>query len=172
MVLEYLSVSAPTALEASLLGIDAGAARGPRPLTTVSCLPPPATQLPRCRILVVDDHEDTAITLAVLLGLSGHQTYVAHDGLEALATAAACRPDVALLDIDLPKLTGHEVARRLREQPWSHNLTLVAVTALDQELHRQESRRSGFDAHLVKPVDSHTLEVLLAALRLPRAPRA
>lgn len=127
--------------------------------------PPLATQSPRCRILVVDDNEDAAATLAVLLSLVGHQTHVAHDGLEALSAAAACRPDVVLLDLDLPKLSGHEVVRWLRAQPWGRDLTLVAVTALDQERFRLESRRSGFDAHLVKPVELRTLEGLLAALR-------
>jgi len=127
--------------------------------------PSPATSSPRCRILVVDDNEDAAATLAVLLNLIGHQTHVAHDGQEALAAAAACRPEVVLLDISLPKLSGHEVARWLRAQPWGRDITLVAVTAMDQERFRLESRRSGFDAHLVKPVDLHTLEALLAALR-------
>lgn len=130
--------------------------------------PPMATSLPRCRILVVDDNEDAAAMLAVLLDLVGHQTQVAHDGVEALAAATASRPDVVLLDISLPKLSGHEVARWLRAQPWGRDITLVAVTAQDQERFRQESRRSGFDAHLVKPVDLHTLEALLAALRALR----
>jgi CheY-like chemotaxis protein len=126
------------------------------------------TPPPRRRILVVDDNEDAAATLAVLLTLVGHQTHVAHDGQEALAAAVACQPDVVLLDISLPKLSGHEVARWLRAQPWGGNLTLVALTALDQERFRVESRRSGFDAHLVKPVDLHTLEALLAALQALR----
>lgn len=138
----------------------------------VGRMPPPVTPLPRCRILVVDDHEDTAAMLGLLLTLIGHQTQVAHDGLEALATAVAFRPDVVLLDINLPGISGHEVARKLRELPWGRELTLVAVTAMDQEPHRLESRRSGFDAHLVKPVDSHTLEALLAALRALRSASA
>lgn len=132
----------------------------------------PVTPLPRCRILVVDDHEDTAAMLGLLLALIGHQTQVAHDGLEALATTAAFRPDVVLLDINLPGLSGHEVARKLREMPSGRELMLIAVTAMDQEPHRLESRRSGFDAHLVKPVDSHTLEALLAALRALRSASA
>lgn len=130
--------------------------------------PPVAAPPPRRRVLVVDDNEDAAATLAVLLTLVGHQTHVAHDGVEAQTVAAACRPDVVLLDIGLPKLSGHEVARWLRTQPWGQDLTLVAVTALDQERFRLESRRSGFDAHLVKPVDLHTLEGLLAGLQALR----
>lgn len=130
----------------------------------------PTTPQPGWRILVVDDNEDAAATLAVLLHLAGHQTHVAHDGLAALAAAAACRPDVVLLDLDLPKLSGHEVGRRLRAQPGGHGLALVAVTAMDQELHRQESRRSGFDAHLVKPVEFNELErVMQQLLGAPRA---
>lgn len=142
----------------------AGGGRG-----VVRWQPPPVTSLPPCRILVVDDHEDTAAMLGLLLKLIGHHTQVAHDGPEALAKAAEFRPDVVLLDINLPGLSGHEVARKLRAQPWGRELTLVAVTAMDQEPHRLESRRSGFDAHLVKPVDSHTLEALLAALRALRS---
>ena len=141
-------------------------------LSAVGRVPSSVTALPRCRILVVDDHEDTAAMLGLLLTLIGHQTQVAHDGLEALATTAAFRPDVVLLDINLPGLSGYEVARKLREQPWGRELMLVAVTAMDQEPHRLESRRSGFDAHLVKPVDSHTLEALLAALRALRSASA
>jgi CheY-like chemotaxis protein len=132
---------------------------------------PPATPQPRYRILVVDDNKDAAAMLAVLLHLTGHQTHMAHDGLAALAAAAACRPDAVLLDLDLPKLSGHEVARHLRAQPGGHRLALVAVTARDQEMQRQESQRSGFDAHLVKPVDSHTLEAVLATLLARHAAR-
>jgi CheY-like chemotaxis protein len=139
---------------------------------TMGRVPSPLMPLPRCRILVVDDHEDTAAMLGLLLTLIGHHTQVAHDGLEALATGAAFRPDVVLLDLNLPGLSGYEVARKLRELPWGREVTLVAVTAMDQEPHRLESRRSGFDAHLVKPVDSHTLEALLAALRALRAASA
>lgn len=136
--------------------------------------PPPVMPLPRLRILVVDDHVDTAAMLGLVLKLIGHHTEVAHDGPQALDKAAAFQPDVVLLDINLPGPNGHEVARTLREQPWGRDLALVAVTAMDQEPHhRQESRRRGFDAHLVKPVDSHTLEALLAALRAlrPDGPR-
>ncbi len=152
MTLEHPSTGPDTAM-----GGQGPAVAPPRPALD--------TQSPRCRILVVDDNEDAAATLAVLLNLIGHQTHVAHDGQEALVAAAACRPEVVLLDISLPKLSGHEVARWLRAQPWGRDIILVAVTAMDQERFRLESHRSGFDAHLVKPVDLRTLEALLAALR-------
>lgn len=151
-----------------------GLACGGRAVTRLRPPPPlPVTPLPRLRILVVDDHVDTAAMLGLVLKLIGHHTEVAHDGPQALDKAAAFQPDVVLLDINLPGLSGHEVARTLREQPWGRDLALVAVTAMEQEPHRQESRRSGFDAHLVKPVDSHTLEALLAALQAlrPDGPR-
>ena len=80
---------------------------------------------PGRRILVVDDNEDSAGSLTILLGLAGHETHTAYDGLEAMEAAATFRPDVILLDIGLPKLNGYEVARKIREQPWGQAMVLV-----------------------------------------------
>jgi PAS domain S-box-containing protein len=117
---------------------------------------------PRRRILVVDDNADSATSLAMLLKLAGHETHKVHDGLEAVEAAAILKPDVALLDIGLPKLNGYEAARRIRQQSWAKDLVLIALTGWGQEEDRQKSRAAGFDAHLVKPVDFAALEVLLA----------
>ena len=87
----------------------------------------------------------------------------AFDGIEAIEAAATFRPDVVLLDIGLPKLNGYETARRIREQPWSNGMVLVAVTGWGQEEDRQKTREAGFDAHLVKPIDFAALTKLLAA---------
>jgi PAS domain S-box-containing protein len=113
------------------------------------------------RFLVVDDNEDSASSLALLLQISGHEIHVAHDGLEALAAAEQFRPDVALLDIGLPKLNGHDVARRIRAQPWGRGMVLVALTGWGQDVERRKSKEAGFDHHVVKPVDYAALLRLL-----------
>jgi PAS domain S-box-containing protein len=109
-----------------------------------------AVTAPR-RILIVDDNPDAASSLAMLLQLAHHETYTAHDGLEALSAAERLKPDVVLLDVQLPELDGYEVCRRIRQRPWARNVTLVAVTGLGQESDRQRSKEAGFDAHLSKP---------------------
>jgi signal transduction histidine kinase/ActR/RegA family two-component response regulator len=118
----------------------------------------------RRRVLIVDDNEDSAESLAMLLQLSGHETHVAHDGLEATEMAQCVRPDVILLDIGLPGLNGYQVCRRIREQPWGRDLTLVAVTGWGQQKDRQRAREAGFDTHIVKPVDHEDLLKLLDLL--------
>ena len=120
------------------------------------------------RILVVDDNEDAAEWLATVLSLNGHETHVAHDGLEAISVAERIRPDAVLLDIGLPRLDGYEVCRRIRAQSWGQDLLLVALTGWGQDEDRQKSKDAGFDAHLVKPVDDEVLLKLLASL--PSAP--
>ncbi len=80
------------------------------------------------RILVVDDNKDSATSLAMLLKIMGNEMNTAHDGLEALEAAERFRPEVVLLDIGLPKLSGHDVCRRIREQPWGKDMVLVALT--------------------------------------------
>ena len=114
------------------------------------------------RILVVDDNRDSAASLAMLLKISGNETATAHDGIEAVAAAESFRPDVALLDIGLPKLNGHEAARRIREQPWGKSMVLVALTGWGTEEDRRQSKAAGFDHHMVKPVDFTDLMKLLA----------
>jgi CheY-like chemotaxis protein len=118
----------------------------------------------RRRILVVDDNEDAAEWLATVLQLNGHETHVAHDGLEAVKAAERIRPDAVLLDIGLPRLDGYEACRRIRAQSWGKDLLLVALTGWGQEEDRQESRDAGFDTHLVKPVDDKVLLKLLASV--------
>ena len=117
-----------------------------------------------CRILVVDDNLDSAESLAMLLTIMGNEVVTAHDGLEALAVAAAFRPDVMLLDIGLPALDGYEVCRRIRQQAWGKGMALFALTGWGQEEDRRRSLAAGFDAHLVKPVLPATLETLLAGV--------
>jgi len=124
----------------------------------------PTTAIPR-RILVVDDNQDSATSLAELLELTGHKTHTAHDGLEAIEAAKSFRPDVVLLDIGLPKLNGYDACRKIREQPWGKGMVLIALTGWGQDEDKQKSSQAGFDAHMVKPVDHVVLAKLLAELR-------
>lgn len=104
-------------------------------------------------VLVVDDNPDSAASMATMLELLGNETRTAHDGVQALAEAATFRPDVILLDIGMPKLNGYEVARRIRQEEWGKDMTLVALTGWGQDEDRRRSREAGFDHHLVKPAD-------------------
>lgn len=113
------------------------------------------------RVLIVDDNEDGASSLARILELSGHSAQTAHDGEEAVTVAERFRPDVVLLDIGLPKLNGYEACRRIREQPWGKEMLLVAITGWGAESYRQRSREAGFDTHVVKPVKSDELLQIL-----------
>jgi len=115
------------------------------------------------RVLVVDDNIDSAESMAVLLRLHGHEVRLAHDGLAALEGADAFRPDVMFLDLDLPKMDGYEVARRLRLEPAMRYMTLVAMTGYGQEEDRQRTQDAGFQLHLVKPVDFNKVEELLSS---------
>lgn len=111
---------------------------------------------------MVDDNVDAAETLAELLELWGHTACVRHDGPAAIAATPAFAPDLVLLDIDLPGMDGHEVARRLRDEPGVKETVLVALTGFGQEDDRRRSREAGFDHHLTKPVDPEALRELLS----------
>jgi CheY-like chemotaxis protein len=112
-------------------------------------------------ILVVDDNHDAADSTAMLLRLDNHEVHVAYDAHEAIETARGLRPDVVLLDIGLPLLDGYEVARRLRGQPETRNVRLIAITGYGQPADRSRAEEAGFDAHLLKPVDLAMLQALL-----------
>ncbi len=125
----------------------------------------PAAQPARPRrILVVDDNRDAATSLAMLLQITGNETYLAHDGAAAYRALEEHRPELALLDIGLPALNGYEVCRRVREQPWGREILLFALTGWGQEEDRRKSQEAGFDGHLVKPVDYPALLALLGSL--------
>jgi CheY-like chemotaxis protein len=134
----------------------------PRVLSTPALTEPAATA--RRRILIVDDSDDGAESLAMLLEFAGHETHKAYDGLEAIEAARRLRPDAVLLDIGLPRLSGYEACRRMRQEPWGKELVLVALTGWGQEKDRRESLDAGFDEHMVKPVDHDALLQFLARL--------
>jgi len=113
------------------------------------------------RILVADDNQDAADSLAMILELGGHDVRVAHDGRAALSVAQTFRPDTVFLDIGMPHLNGYEVAQALRQEPWGSEMYLIALTGWGQESDRQRAIDAGFDRHLTKPVDTVVLEALL-----------
>jgi len=116
---------------------------------------------PRRRILVVDDNRDAAQALKLLLETDGHEVRVAADGAGGLALARQYKPEVALLDIGLPSMDGYELARRMREEPALEGTLLVAVTGYGQMHDRARASASGFNHHLVKPVEFSALQRLL-----------
>jgi signal transduction histidine kinase/response regulator RpfG family c-di-GMP phosphodiesterase len=124
---------------------------------------------PKCRILVADDLRDAVESLAMMLRLAGHDIQTAHDGLEAIQAAADFRPDVALLDIGMPRMNGYETAQSIRQHPWGKSMVLVALTGWGQEEDKRRATEAGFDHHLTKPVGPDALEKLLAAVSQVRS---
>ena len=123
----------------------------------------------RLRVLVVDDNVDAANSLAMLLALvDDHDVQVAYDGLAAIEAAQAHRPDIFLLDLGMPGLSGFEVARRLRARAEFAHALIVALTGWGTERDRARTRESGFDEHLVKPVEPETIRAVMGRYRRPR----
>ncbi|MGC3996909.1 MAG: ATP-binding protein [Anaeromyxobacter sp.] len=138
------------------LPLDLRQPRPPRPQAGDGTPAAPA----RRRVLVVDDNQDAAETLAQLLEMGGHEVAIAHDGPGALATALADQPDVVLCDIGLPGMDGYEVARRLRADG-GKAIRLVALSGYAQPEDVARAVEAGFDAHIAKPPDPERLVHLL-----------
>jgi PAS domain S-box-containing protein len=115
------------------------------------------------RVLVVDDNVDAAESAAMLLRLWGHEAHTVHDGLTALDAVQTYRPDIILLDIGLPGMSGYEVVRQLRAQPRFKRLVVAAMTGYGQDADRLRSKEAGFDFHLTKPLDPNILEMFVAS---------
>ena len=120
------------------------------------------------RVLVVDDNEDSAESLTVLLRLKGHIVESRHDGRDAVETAELFRPDVILLDLGMPGLSGYEVCREIRKQPWGSEMLLIAQTGWGQDQDRQRTKEAGFDGHLTKPINLARLEKILSDLSVAK----
>jgi signal transduction histidine kinase len=118
----------------------------------------------RRRVLLADDNADFTSSFALLLRRLGHDVVEAHDGAEALQAARSLSPEIAFLDIGLPKMNGYDLARRLREDPETRRIVLVAVTGWGQDGDKKLAADAGFDIHLVKPVESSQIETILAGL--------
>ena len=117
-------------------------------------------------ILLADDNVDAGWVLSRLLQQRGHRTVLATGGEEALRLAETERPDGAILDVGMPDVDGVEVARRIRARPWGRRLWLVALTGWGGVADRRHLLQSGFDEHLVKPLDEMALGALLRGLSL------
>ncbi len=102
--------------------------------------------------------------MAMLLAMQGHEAQAVYSGKEALTRVETFQPDVALLDIGLPEMDGHELARQLRAIPRLAGLRLVAVTGYGQAEDRQRAAAAGFDDHLIKPADLQALERILGGI--------
>ncbi len=119
---------------------------------------------PGRRILVVDDNRDSAVSMAMMPQLLGHQVRTAHDGVEGVEAAEAFRPELILMDVGMPRMNGYEATRRIREQSWGKAVTIVALTGWGQDGDRAQSKTAGCDQHLVKPVSPEDVEKLLREL--------
>ena len=113
------------------------------------------------KILVADDSQDGADSLAFLLKAAGHDVVTAYDGRTAIQLAEQHRPHAVLLDIGMPEVSGYDVARAIRREAWGRPMRLVALTGWGQAEHRRRSIEVGFDDHLVKPVELDLLESVL-----------
>jgi PAS domain S-box-containing protein len=119
---------------------------------------------PRRRIVVADDNEDSAASLAMLLRLLGHEVHVAHDGVQAAELATTIQPDLVLLDIGMPNLNGYEAARKIRSLPGGKKIVLVAVTGWGQDEDQRRATEAGFDHHLTKPADPAALGKIIGTV--------
>ncbi|AEG91512.1 PAS domain S-box protein [Ramlibacter tataouinensis] len=146
-----------------------GAAEGAAAAAAPASSPPAAEPGGGELVLIADDNVDAAWALAKLMELSGFQVVAVHSGEEALRLAQARRPAIMLVDIGMPDLSGHEVARRVRAGAGGQDVMLVAVTGWGQEGDQRDSLAAGFDAHLTKPLNMGRLKSLLAELRRRRA---
>jgi PAS domain S-box-containing protein len=113
------------------------------------------------RILFADDNRDVVESFQMMLQVLGHEVETAADGIEALRKAESFRPEVVVLDVGMPRMDGHETAKRIRQRAWAREVVLIAVTGWGNEKDKLQAAEAGFDVHLVKPVDATTiLEVL------------
>ena len=147
-------------------------AAAPAPETRDGADPVPAAPTVPRKILIVDDNRDAAETLAMIVGLSGHEVHLAHDGSSALLIAQQQEPDIVFLDIGMPGMNGYEAAVKLRALPGWQDRLLVALTGWGGEEDRAKSLRAGFNVHLTKPVDLQALDSLLAQARGQAQPSA
>ncbi|CAN5380234.1 hypothetical protein BH11PLA2_BH11PLA2_44990 [soil metagenome] len=113
------------------------------------------------RMLVVDDNEDSALTLAMLLTALGHDVQTCHDGERAVQMAGEMKPDLILMDVGMPRMNGYDATRAIRNQPSQHRPHIIALTGWGQQEDRQQSKAAGCDDHLVKPVDADALQRVL-----------
>jgi PAS domain S-box-containing protein len=133
----------------------------------VAAMKPPSVdqeQVASRRVLIADDNQDAAETLALLLQIEGHKVHVVHDGLAAVSAFADFNPEVALLDIGMPELSGYEVARRVRKNLQGQAVTLIALTGWGQDRDKEQALAAGFNHHFTKPVEPAQINEILRSL--------
>ncbi len=158
-----LTVRLPALAEEKTSGEPAAAAPGAR--ASGAAVGTAADAAGKGGILIADDNDDVVQSLAMLLELRGYDVDIAHDGLQALAAVERERPDTVILDIGMPGLDGHAACRRIRQLPGGERLRIIALTGWGEARDRRNSAEAGFDAHLVKPIESAVLLGLLADTR-------
>ncbi|HET8552940.1 MAG TPA: PAS domain-containing protein [Gammaproteobacteria bacterium] len=124
-----------------------------------------AAETPRRRVLVIDDNEDIADSLAMLLEMMNHDVRAVYSGAAGLEAGADFEPHIVFMDIGMPEMNGHDAAREIRQQPWGEKVSLIALTGWGQNEDRRRSREAGFDRHLVKPIDPAMLEQVIREVR-------
>lgn len=124
-----------------------------------------------CRVLVVDDHPDSAQTFAHLLGLLGHEATAVTDPRQVVELVEQLKPDIVFLDINMPGISGWELAAMLRKTHSHEQVSLVAVTAYGESRDRTKSRQAGFDAHVLKPVSMPLVQSIIETLGHSQLPR-
>jgi len=146
-------------------------AEPPIPLPLPETSPSGAAQiLSPSRILVVEDNQDVAATMAVRLEMAGHHVRVALSGAEAIRLGPQFNPEFVILDIGMPNMDGYDTARIIRQAPWGRDATLVALTGWGHKEERDRTTAAGFDAHLVKPVGEELFTELARIRRPPHHP--
>jgi CheY-like chemotaxis protein len=128
-----------------------------------AALSPPAADRSQ-RVLVVDDNEDAARMLGMVIGLMGHEVRTAADGSEGCQVADEFRPHVIFMDIGMPRMNGHEAARYIRSQAWGREICLVALTGWGQPDDKDVAAQAGFDHHLTKPADLDDVQKILSEI--------
>ncbi len=125
----------------------------------------PSTPRKGLRVLIVEDLADSALSMAMLLKLYGHEVSISANGVDGIESARNAKPDVVLIDIGLPGLDGHAVAKEISDQRDGRTPLLIAITGFGQESDRRRSQEAGIDLHLLKPVEPPVLESILRAFQ-------
>jgi len=132
--------------------------------------PASAADKPPLKVLLADDNVDAAETLKMLLEMEGHEVQICHDGQQALEAIESSQPDVAVLDIGMPRLDGLEVAEKVRAASWGQAVTLIALSGWGQREDQDRSAAAGFAYHLTKPVDFEALQSLISRAGVAAVP--
>jgi CheY-like chemotaxis protein len=128
----------------------------------------PDTPALKGRVLIADDLPDAARSLAMLFEMYGAEVRISFDGAQAVRTAEDFLPEIVLMDIGMPGMSGYEAARAIRQAPWGRAMILVALTGWGRSTDLEAARRAGFDDHLLKPFDVERLLEVISRLRSAR----